>query len=682
MVEFSGVYLEAPNISIGGGSVVNAATLHIDRAPDEASGMNAALWVENDLTVLGGDLGIRTTTPDTTLQVVGDSKFGDDNTNYTSISSTGSITQTGSAVAPLTGVTIDGTVPIGLDMSGRTFATAIQNWPATPVINVAGTKLLRIEDGAIYNFFFGTAAFGGAPGGITQAQNEGGNNIGIGFRAGYNNDSSSGGSFGKDNVYIGKQAGYGSAASSGYQNVAIGVSALAAITSGYTNVAVGGGAGGSLTTGARNFLLGNESGRLLTTGNRNVAIGKDALWSATAAESSNMCIGYNAGRLIAGGASDANRNIFIGDSAGVNSTSGKDNIAIGSSSFSQGAGSGQASMHFNTCIGSLSGRFMSAGASENVYIGYLAGYGMTTGDGNVFLGPYQGKTANGIISAVTESNLLAIGNQNPASNLPLIEGYFAAHASGPKLFINGDLTFHNVTQEDTDGGRETILDFRGEQSGGEETSLFKFEASHDGAADDQLGKGIWSINTGAGVVDGMMLDSNGLTIGDLSGNDTVIGLTGDVTFTGTAGLQFSGVYSAAAMAWIQTSAAHNTWYDIVDSNMTSGPLNGITHDGNGKLTVAAAGMYLINYTVCWENDAVNDHVMIGIEIDDGGTAEVAGRGHSENKFANQEEHLSGTAILDLAASSYIEISIMTMGATTPDFLIHAVNITMVQVGGT
>jgi len=44
-----------------------------------------------------GNVGINTTTPDAKLQVVGDCKFGDDNTNYTSFSATGVQTMTGSA---------------------------------------------------------------------------------------------------------------------------------------------------------------------------------------------------------------------------------------------------------------------------------------------------------------------------------------------------------------------------------------------------------------------------------------------------------------------------------------------------------------------------------------------------------------------------------------------------------
>lgn len=49
------------------------------------------------------------------------------------------------------------------------------------------------------------------------------------------------------------------------------------------------------------------------------------------------------------------------------------------------------------------------------------------------------------------------------------------------------VTFHNSTHEDSDGGRESRINFKGEQSGGEETTLAKIEAGHDGVVDDQKG---------------------------------------------------------------------------------------------------------------------------------------------------------------------------------------------------
>jgi len=58
-------------------------------------------------------------------------------------------------------------------------------------------------------------------------------------------------------------------------------------------------------------------------------------------------------------------------------------------------------------------------------------------------------------------------------------------------------TFHNSTHEDSDGGRESRLNFKGEQSGGEETTLARIEVSHDGAVDDQKGKIVFSTNDGA-----------------------------------------------------------------------------------------------------------------------------------------------------------------------------------------
>ncbi len=58
------------------------------------------------------------------------------------------------------------------------------------------------------------------------------------------------------------------------------------------------------------------------------------------------------------------------------------------------------------------------------------------------------------------------------------------------------LTLHNLTHEDSDGGRESRLNFKGEQSGGEETTLARIEVGHDGAADDEKGKIVLSTNDG------------------------------------------------------------------------------------------------------------------------------------------------------------------------------------------
>lgn len=60
-----------------------------------------------------------------------------------------------------------------------------------------------------------------------------------------------------------------------------------------------------------------------------------------------------------------------------------------------------------------------------------------------------------------------------------------------------EVTLQNTTEEDTDGGRESKITFKGEQSGGEITTLAQIQASHDGTADDEKGDLIFSTNDGA-----------------------------------------------------------------------------------------------------------------------------------------------------------------------------------------
>ena len=67
--------------------------------------------------------------------------------------------------------------------------------------------------------------------------------------------------------------------------------------------------------------------------------------------------------------------------------------------------------------------------------------------------------------------------------------------------VSGDttatVTLKNNTHEDTDGGRESTLIFKGEQSGGEISTLAEIEASHDGTSDDQKGDLIFKTNDGS-----------------------------------------------------------------------------------------------------------------------------------------------------------------------------------------
>jgi len=58
------------------------------------------------------------------------------------------------------------------------------------------------------------------------------------------------------------------------------------------------------------------------------------------------------------------------------------------------------------------------------------------------------------------------------------------------------LTLHNTTHEDISGGRESKILFRGEQSGGEESTLASIEAWHYSTGDDQKGVIKLQVNDG------------------------------------------------------------------------------------------------------------------------------------------------------------------------------------------
>ena len=87
-----------------------------------------------------------------------------------------------------------------------------------------------------------------------------------------------------------------------------------------------------------------------------------------------------------------------------------------------------------------------------------------------------------------------------------ISGDITATDSTPELILK------NTSEEDTEGGREGKITFKGEQSGGEESTLAQIQSSHDGTADDQKGDLIFKTNDGSdgsSPTERMRIDSSG-----------------------------------------------------------------------------------------------------------------------------------------------------------------------------
>ena len=95
----------------------------------------------------------------------------------------------------------------------------------------------------------------------------------------------------------------------------------------------------------------------------------------------------------------------------------------------------------------------------------------------------------------------------------------------------------NNTHEDTDGGREGKVTFKGQQSGGEETTLAQIQASHDGTSDDEKGDLIFKVNDGsdgASPTERLRIGSDGATTITTEGNEDTL------TLVSTSANAFSG----------------------------------------------------------------------------------------------------------------------------------------------
>lgn len=190
------------------------------------------------------------------------------------------------------------------------------------------------------------------------------------------------------NTFVGANIGEFSTPSGNY-NACFGLSAGHDLTSGSSNVFVGRLAGSAVTTGSNNVLVGAGAGS--SAGDNRVFVGANAGNINT-----NTCIAIGYGAL---GGTGATNTIIGNNSFGAYNNSGADNSTLGEATL-QRLNSGSR----NVSIGSGAGAYVFLAASDNTYVGNLAGQlnndlGTTSGtlakSGNTFLGSSAGQTSTG-----------------------------------------------------------------------------------------------------------------------------------------------------------------------------------------------------------------------------------------------------------------------------------------------
>lgn len=144
-----------------------------------------------------------------------------------------------------------------------------------------------------------------------------------------------------------------------------------------------------------------------------------------------------------------------------------------------------------------------------------------------------------------------------------------------------ELLLHNTTEEDADNGRESSIRWKGEQSGGELTTLGMIRMSHDGAADDEKGQLEILIND-TNDADSPTLVQTIHANGSLQHGDggttnyAQIAVDGTITLAGTARVTKHLHFEGATFAFGGTAPDSNivgnylTWaYDIGDDSAIS-----------------------------------------------------------------------------------------------------------------
>jgi hypothetical protein len=226
------------------------------------------------------------------------------------------------------------------------------------------------------------------------------------------------------------------------------------------NYFLGYNAGYSNTTGNYNQIMGYESGYNLSVGDDNTFIGYRSGYSNTNGKG-NVFFGKNAGYSNLGSSNptsyplQGNFNVFIGENSGYSNTRGGLNVFIGNYS-----GWKNITGENNTYLGTRSGLnntgsrnvilgtdacYSGTSADESVFIGRASGY-KNSGNGSVFIGHASGYNSTSSYSVFighdagyneTNSNRLYIDNSSTSA--PLIWGDFGSNT----VNINGKFAVNN-----------------------------------------------------------------------------------------------------------------------------------------------------------------------------------------------------------------------------------------------
>jgi hypothetical protein len=159
----------------------------------------------------------------------------------------------------------------------------------------------------------------------------------------------------------------------------------------------------------------------------------------------------------------------------------------------------------------------------------------------------------------------------------------------------------------------------------------------------------------------------------------LVTMGGDLIFKSPGKGLLYGCASGAEINWSQASMTKDQWYAVSDANIDDGPLNSVTHDGSGKLTVTEPGVYMASYAITAEMSGANNHAKTGFLVN--GSLVLFGEQHMHFPTASAEQQGAVTTLLTLADNAYVEVGVMNPDTGTPTITVDHFDLTLVQIAG-
>jgi hypothetical protein len=290
---------------------------------------------------------------------------------------------------------------------------------------------------------------------------------------------------------------------------------------------------------------------------------------------------------------------------------------------------------------------------------------------------------------------LIISNTGSGDSIQINTDEFTVDQNGNTRIRTGDgpyLRLENSTHEDTDGGRESHLEFKGEQSGGELSTLARITGQHDGAVDDEKGALVFKVNDGNDSdtpTERFKIESDGtLNVAGTTDYETLVTADDDIP-------NKKYVDDSIPGGGLTVISSNTTYYIATDGNDTTGDGS----SGTPWLTIAKTVDYLkdkwvnndVTVTIQAANGTYSQSTTNNIEHPCSSRIKYQGENRYDYSMTSIQSSsgspgsysfiLNMSSVANIAVNDYVLIHTLS-GGTDPQHMAGCYKVTNVDSGNT